>query len=170
MIYFNGLLSIFESLYLKDFNITDKLIKADIVVNPTSHSYMSGKTVILNIPGVNQNILEHLLTNGNKVISRIPGYKGNIEFIPYLEQPIFEIMWNGKTIQDIDCNNIDNLEDYEVDYPNLYFPKAINYKDTVVDGYPSALGYLLFQVGQDGVIENNIYNNLDIIKCKKGIL
>lgn len=168
MIYFNGLFSILESLYL-NINVTDKLINSTIIVNPNSASYTFGKTIILNMPGINENLIEKLINNGNTIISRIPGYNSKIKIVPYLEKVLFNINWNGKTEEYISMRNIEDI-DFEVNYPNLYFPKAKKYEDTLINNYPSALGILLYQVGMDNIINNKLFNNLDIIKCKKGIL
>ena len=168
MVYFNGVLSVFESIYL-GLKITDKLIYSDIVVNPISSSYLSGKTILLTIPGINPNIVNHLLNNGNSVISRIPGYDNRVKLVPYLEKPLFNIQWNGKIIDTISKDNIETDIDFEVDYPKVYFPNIKNPKNTVIDGYSTAIGYLLYQVGQDDIINNALFDNLDVIKCKKGI-
>lgn len=168
MILFNGLPSILESLYLGD-DITDKLTLSDIVVNPINSSYLSGKTIILNMPNLNKTVIENILNKGNTVVSRIPGYNSKIKVIPYLEKPLFNVFWNWKTEDKITGKNIDQV-DFQVDYPNIYFPKAKTWEDALVGGYPSALGILLHQVGQDNVINNKLFYNLDLQKIKKGIL
>lgn len=168
MILFNGLPSVLESLYLED-DITDKLTSSDIIVNPISSSYLTGKTIILNMPKISKNIIEEVLRKGNTVISRIPGYNPKIKVVPYLERPLFNIFWNWKIEDKISSENMD-LIDFQVDYPNIYFPKAKTWEDTMVGGFPSALGVLLHQVGQDNVINNKLYYNLDLQKVKKGFL
>lgn len=167
MIFFNGIYSVLEALYLQD-SLTDILIDSGIVVNPSNSSYLYGKTIILNQPDLDLGVLDRLLRSGSKVISRIPGYDSKIPVIPYLEKPIFNILWNGRVLKDL--SDLDDSGGIEVDWPRFYFPKILNPGKVLFQDCPSALGYLLFQVGQDNMINNKLFSDLDIEKCKKGCI
>ena len=106
MILFNGLPSILESLYLGD-DITDKLTLSDIVVNPINSSYLSGKTIILNMPNLNKTVIENILNKGNTVVSRIPGYNSKIKvpvassqpshffILSFFQRPVCRVDWGA---------------------------------------------------------------------------
>lgn len=119
------------------------------------------------MPGLDESVLIRL-SKTNKIITRIPGYSIG-EFQPYQETPLFNIVWNGR-VADLVCQeNAEDL-DFSVDFPKLYFPKALSFKDTSIENYPTALGYLLYQVGHNDIFNNKLFSDLDIIKCKKIVI
>jgi len=154
MIYFNGVDSLIESIYLQE-KLDDKVGMSDIFINPTGHiDYLVGRTVILTKPGIP---IDVLLKNKNKLISRVDYDNTSIKLQPYIKRIDFSVMWNGE-ILDWDGNEINPVMKKGI----LYFPKLKNIpNEELADekGNLTALGWVQWQVGEG--------STLDMIKTKK---
>lgn len=158
MIRLNGLPSILESIYL-DEPLTARLQDIGIEVNPVTLKYLSGKLVIINSRDY---VLGPDRGYGNTIISRISGIPGT-KYAPYLPRVYPRIMWNGMTIgpdQDID-------DYYIYESGTLYVPKIRDYQETGSD--LDWLGYLEYQVGYNFWPDPK-YQDLDILKCREGLI
>lgn len=167
MVYFNGLDSIIESIYLED-KLGNKVGDCNVFINPDNIKYLVGKVVIINsltYPAIN---IQSLIDNGNKVVSRIKTKIKEVFYQPYIIRVAPGIMYNGRTV----CGKISNdeiLQDYCY-FPDsvLYFPKLDpSYYDVMDDsGNLTALGWALHQVGVK-IRDDLSFQNLDIIKLGK---
>lgn len=164
MIYFSGLDSIIESLYL-DEKISDKIGGCDIIVNPEVETYLVRKTIILNSTSYDTSKIERLLKNKCTVISRTSDFEiSGVKVYPYLPRPNFHIQWNGDFYDiskgDIECS-FDGARNI------LFFPKLEGPKEEFISdsGELSYLGWAMYQVGQD--LKNSQFPDLDILKTKK---
>lgn len=172
MIYFSGLDSIIESIYLND-NLDNKVGTCEVFVNPDNVKYIVGKTVIINICDYPDSKLDILSSNGCHIISRIYSQREDIEVQPYILRLNFNVMWNGKVIEF--CNFLDDILDKDnciFDFENniLYFPKIINLGSTLKPkdeyGNLTVIGWVLQQVGIN-IKSQTVFENLDIIKTGK---
>lgn len=188
MIYFSGLDSIIESLYL-DERLGDKLGSCKIFINPVNISYLTGKVIIINKLRYPQTYVAELINNGNKVISRVFTDNNKVDFEPYILRPIFNLVWGGdevmvteEDIREIENNNNDKLTEklldrilescsYISDRNKLFFPKLIGkgVKKIATDdkGNLTAIGYSLQQVGVNIIKADTPFLDMDILKTKK---
>ena len=175
MIYFSGLDSIIESIYLND-EIDNKIGSCEVFINPDNVKYIIGKTVIINLCDYPNDKINILNSNGCHIISRVYNSRDDIEVQPYILRLNFSIMWNGRFIDT--CDSLDSLLDkdkctYDLENKILYFPKIKNIKQSlkVEDEYKNltVFGWALQQVGVN-LKNSTVFENLDIIKTKKTIL
>lgn len=188
MIYFSGLDSIIESLYL-DECLGDKLGSCKIFINPVNISYLTGKVIIINKLRYPQTYVAELINNGNKVISRVFTDNNKVDFEPYILRPIFNLVWGGdevmvteEDIREMDEDNSDKLTEklldrilescsYISDRNKLFFPKLIGKgvnKIAMDDkGNLTAIGYSLQQVGVNIIKADTPFLDMDILKTKK---
>lgn len=181
MIYFDGLGSIIESIYLNDVvNIKEKKVNSDNLcyVNPNSTKYLVGKTVIINTleyPTLN---IAELINNDCKIITRVlrPDFP-LLNFQPYILRVNPNIMWNGQIVDDF--KNLDKLyldgrcfldwENYTLTFPKIKDNSCLD-STAVVDslGNLSVLGWALQQVGVNIISSKDTpFCDLDIYKTKK---
>ena len=173
MIYFNGLNSVIESIYITD-NIDNKVGNCNVFVNPENVKYLTGKVIILNDPDYPESNIDILSSNGCHIISRTFRDREDLEVQPYILRLNFDIMWNGIVFNEISNTNLDSLLDkdmcrYDISNKILYFPKIFNtntYKTTDNYGNLTALGWALQQVGIS-IKQSTVFENLDIIKTGK---
>lgn len=163
------LASITEGLYL-GIEFTDNHKDFDIVVNPKNITYIIGKTVIINTFSYPKKNIEGLLQNRCRVISRVWIDDERILYDPYKVRINMGIMWNGEVIETLGEENlVESGVYFSMDSGVLFFPKIRAYRDRLgVKGEANYLGYLLHQVGQC-IFKDCPYQDLDIIKAKKGI-
>ena len=172
MIYFSGLDSIIESVYLED-NIDNKVGSCDAFINPENVKYLTGKTIIINTCSYPDSNLDVLNSNGCHIISRIYNSRDDVEVQPYILRLNFGIMWNGKIIGQ--CSSLDSIFDQDncmYEDQILYFPKInnlTNLNPTDEYGNLTALGWALQQVGIN-IKKSTVFENLDIIKTGKVML
>lgn len=172
MIFKDSLGAIIEAIYLGE-HISTIVGKCNIRVNPTFNryelEYTSGKTIILNMPGVEERTI-NILKDRNTIISRIEGYNSSIPVRPYIMRVNNKIRWNGETI---DCphgldwfRDVQEFSTSENQPLELYFPK-FNNPDNIRDSNNNltALGWALHQVGQN-LIDSPFFD-LDLIKTDK---
>lgn len=174
MIYLDGLNSIIECIYLNE-ELDDRQGSCDIFVNPSNAKYLIGKVIIINSLDYPIDNIKTLINNKCKIISRVRLKSDNsLEVKPYILRPYFDIMWNGKYIEEDRFNNPDSLfeDDYctfNLDY-KLYFPKVdkldniSNFLDE--EKNLTGIGWALQQVGVN-ILTNTPFINLDIVKLKK---
>lgn len=172
MIYFSGLDSIIESIYLSDI-LDNKVGPCGVFINPQNVKYLTGKTVILNMCDYPDNDIDTLVNNGCHVISRTYNKRDDIEVQPYIMRINPDIMWNGEILNEL-TENFDSILDkdickYDISKNTLYFPKIYKtgiYK--IEDEYHNltALGWALQQVGIN-IKQSTVFENLDIIKTGK---
>ena len=173
MIYFSGLDSVIESIYLGE-DLGNKVGECDIFVNPDRVSYIAEKVVIISTPTYSYDNIESLLGNGNKVISRVKVSGGSesedrIIFQPYIMRVCGNILFSGLMVPYSDSLLRDHCT-YDPDTCTLYFPK-LNVNDGEMpdledsNGNLSYLGWALHQVGQN--IGERRFMDLDIVKLKK---
>lgn len=173
MIYFSGLDSVIESVYLSD-SLDNKIGSCNVFINPSNIKYLTGKTVILNKSDYPDTMVDVLVSNGCHIISRTYNQHPDIEVQPYILRINFNILWNGMVLYDF-AGDLDSLLDkdkckYDTESGILYFPKIYNFEDTEVEdnyGNLTALGWALQEVGINIKKYNTIFNNLDIIKSGK---
>ena len=170
MIFLDGLNSIIESIYLGE-EISNKLGNSTIFVNPGNVKYVIGKIVIINELNYPSEKIETLLNNNCKLISRVYIDNQNIELAPYILKLDFNIMWNGRVLNNFDTMNKILEEDdcaFDVSSGVLYFPKMSYIPREAVDekGNLSSLGWVLQQTGVN-IKEDTPFKNLDILKTKK---
>lgn len=169
LIFGSDLGSLVESVYL-GIPYTDSQKNVDIFVNPTRITYIVGKTIIINRHDYPQDHIKILSQNNNKIISRV--WKENTIFDPYLPRVNFGIQWNGEILETIGEENIEvnNPIYFSMDSDTLFFPKTKYYRDSPgPKGEYNFIGYLLYQTGRN-LYKNSEFKNLDIIKCKKGLI
>lgn len=174
MIYFNGVESVIECVYLSE-DLDNKLGSCDVFINPTNVKYLTGKIVILNNPKYPESNIDILSSNGCKIISRTFRDRSDLEVQPYILRINECLEWNGMVLQDLQ-EDLDILLDkdicrYDINRGILYFPKIYktgNYKTTDDYGNLSGLGWALQQVGIN-IKRNTVFENLDIIKTGKVI-
>ena len=167
MVYFNGLESIIESIYLED-RLGNKIGDCNVFINPENTKYLVGKSVIINSLTYPVEHITELLDNGCKVVSRIKVDRRDIIFQPYIIRISLGIMYNGRIVTGkVDLEDI--LRDF-CSFPEstLYFPKLDPLCYNVMDkqGNLSGIGWALHQVGvriRDGLD----FQDLDIIKLGK---
>lgn len=174
MIYFEGLDSIIECVYLNE-TLGDKIGSCNIFVNPENIKYLSGRTVIINDYNYPQENIKQLLDNKCKVISRIFTDIDEVDVQPYITRINFYIMWNGRILNELEDLEKDETWDqgdcsFSLENYILYFPKIKIIKDDprIKDSFGnlSALGWALHQVGVN-LDEKTPFNNLDLLKTKK---
>ena len=170
MIYFEGLESIIESTYLHD-TIGNRVSEASTYVNPGSTKYLTGKVVIINSPTYPEESISELVTNGCEVVVRGKVGVEGVIIQPYILRLELRVMWNGRTITNLDIPLSDILRDYSSYDPDtgfLYFPKLpLNFPGLKwPDGELSCLGWVAQQVGVN-IKEDTIFRDLDILKTGK---
>lgn len=173
MIYFSGLDSIIESVYLSS-DLDNKIGGCDVFVNPINLKYLVGKVVILSDPDYPDSNIDVLSLNGCHIISRTYRSRDDIEVQPYILRLNFDAMWNGMVIQDLGELELDTLLDkdicrYDILKGVLYFPKIYKtgrYKTSDEYGNLSYLGWVLQQVGIN-IKQSSVFSNLDILKTGK---
>ena len=172
MIYFSGLDSIIESIYLSD-SLDNRVGSCEVFINPDNVKYIIGKTVIISICDYPDSKLDILSKNGCHIISRVYSPREDVEVQPYILRLNFSVMWNGRTLES--CDSIDSLLDkdnctYDLDTNVLYFPKIDKLSDSLKakDEYENltVVGWVLQQVGIN-IKPTTVFNNLDIIKTGK---
>lgn len=170
MIFLDGLNSIIESIYLNE-EISSKPGNSTIFINPGNVKYIIGKIVIISSIDYPSEKIEKLISNNCKIISRISTENPRVELAPYILRLDFNIMWNGRTINNFETMN-KILEDddcsFDIGSGILYFPKLSYIPQEAMDnlGNLSSLGWVLQQVGVN-VKEDTPFKNLDILKTKK---
>lgn len=174
MIYFEGLESIIECLYLED-NISSRPSNCDIFINPENITYMMGRTVIVNSCEYPEDNVKTLLSNGCHVISRIYFDIPGIDIRPYILKLNERIAWNGEILKKFsDFSELLEEDHCRFDLRNyrLYFPKlyGITAENKVMDDYGnlSCLGWVLQQVGVN-IKTDTPFVNMDVIKTQKYI-
>lgn len=172
MIYFEGLESIIECIYLED-SISSRPGSCDIFINPENITYMMGRTVIINSCEYPEENIRTLVDNGCKVTSRIYTDVEGVEVRPYILKLNDRIYWNGEVLKKFSDFSELLEEDYcRFDMKNykLYFPKIyeITSENRVMDDYGnlSCLGWVLQQVGVN-VKTDTPFVNIDVIKTQK---
>lgn len=171
MIYFSGLDSIIESVYLSE-ELDNKIGSCDIFINPSNVKYLIGKIIIINECDYPDSKLDILSKNGCHIISRVYSQREDVEVQPYILRINFGIMWNGKVLDS--CSSLDSILDkddckFDIETNTLYFPKIKNYsiiKSSDEYSNLTALGWVLHQVGVN-IKHNTVFENLDIIKTGK---
>lgn len=170
MIYYDGISSIIECVYLSE-TLGNRIGSCDIFVNPDSVSYMAGKIVIINTTDYPGERIDQAVKNNNKVISRVYYPNQGIEVSPYILRINLDIMWNGRFIES-EGNDLDDLLDsgdisYSLSDGILYFPK-LSTKSGLTDDYGNltSLGWALHQVGVNCKQDTPFYN-LDLVKTQK---
>lgn len=175
MIYFEGLESVIESVYITD-DLDNKVGGCDVFVNPLNVKYLTGKIVILNNPDYPDSSIDVLSRNGCHIISRTFRDRPDLEVQPYILRLNFDLMWNGMVLQDLGELDLDTLLDkdicrYDILGGVLYFPKIYNtgkYKTTDTYGNLTAIGWALQEVGIN-IKQSTVFENLDILKTGKVI-
>ena len=174
MIYFSGLDSVIESIYLGE-DLGNKVGECDIFVNPERVSYIADRVVIISSPSYPESSIETLLINGNKVISRVRVNKNSeitdettrsVLFQPYIMRVSGNIIFSGLVVPYSDSLLRDYCT-YDPDLCSLYFPKLSGKMPDLMDdlGNLSYLGWALHQVGQN--TGESCFKDLDIVKLKK---
>lgn len=182
MIYFSGLDSIIESLYLEE-NLGDKIGSCKIFINPVNISYLTGKVIIINRLRYPQSSVAELINNGNKVISRVFTDNNKVDFEPYILRPMFNLVWGGDEVLIGEEETRDNILTEKLldrilescsfisDRQKLFFPKLVGNGVTniAVDekGNLTAIGYSLQQVGVNIIKADTPFLDMDILKTKK---
>lgn len=183
MIYFSGLDSIVESLYLEE-SLGDKLGSSKIFINPVNISYLTGKVIIINQLRYPQDSVATLINNGNKVISRIKftDFYKEVNFEPYILRPDFNLMWGGDEIEIRENEVLEGMTEklldkilescsFISDRQKLFFPKlkgnGVNHIAIDSENNLTFIGYALQQVGVNIVKTNTPFLDLDILKTKK---
>ncbi len=172
MIYFSGLDSIIESIYLSD-DLDNKIGSCDVFINPQNVKYLTGKTIILSMCDYPDSKIDILSSNGCHIISRIYSPREDIEVQPYILRLNFNIMWCGKIINKLE-GELDSVLDkdnckYDIADRVLYFPKIYDtgiYRITDEYHNLTALGWALQQVGIN-IKQTTVFENIDIIKTGK---
>ena len=168
MIYFDGISSVLESVYLNE-RLGNKSSGCNVFVNPENTTYIAGKIVIINTTDYPEEKLKELLRNGCKVISRVYNDNPEVMVHPYILRVDTNIQWNGREL--IGGKPKEVLENGLMDYDSgvCYFPKlpAVDKKD-IVDPYGNLtiFGWALQQVGQN-ILPGSEFSNLDLVKTKK---
>lgn len=186
MIYFSGLDSIIESLYLDEI-LDDKVSSCNIFVNPENVSYLTGKIIIINNIDYPLPSIKTLINNRNKIISRInlinkdSFVESNIKINPYVIRPVFNIMWGGDDIEVEQEEVLNGISDsvfdrilegcnYVPEKRKLFFPKlhgsGIKRISVDEDGNLTSIGYSLQQVGVN-ITYNTPFIDMDVLKTKK---
>lgn len=177
MIYFEGLNSIIESVYLEE-PLGNKLSSCKVFINPENITYLVGKTIIINKVSYPAEKIDTLLRNNCKIISRVWLDSDRVEIQPYILRINFNVMWNGRDIDDPEGNLIlrlfeKDLCNYSLDEQVLYFPRVniSHSSDLIIDSYGNltGLGWALQQVGEN-IKTDTPFCNLDLIKSKKVVL
>jgi len=173
----NTLYCISEGMYLGE-KFSDRFGNSDILINPLSIKYVTGKCIIINQPNYPKENIDILRSNGgNTIISRVKldYMPEDVEFDPYEIQVELSVMWNGMYIcvNNLDINEItqklENSIIFSEDRTELYFPKLLNIKEELIrdsEGNITALGWLLHQVGIN-TAKNSVFQDLDALKIQK---
>lgn len=176
MIYFEGLSSIIESIYLNDL-ISNKLNHENVYyVNPDNIKYLVGKNIIINTVEYPVEKILQLLKNDCNVISRVyfPELK-ELNVQPYILKIHKNIMWNGQYVdkyKDLNKLYLDNQCHLDWEHYTLTFPKIKPEvceeitKLTDLKGNLTVLGWALQQVGVN-IITDTLFCNLDLYKLGK---
>lgn len=175
MIYFTGLDSFIEAVYLESEGLETRVGHSNIHVNPDNTTYLTGKTIIINILDYPKEKIQELLKNRCIVISRVSCDIPEVLVQPYILRPNFYIMWNGKQLG-WEGSSFQEFQEYIVgedhcslDFENIsiYLPK-IKGCGGVMDslGNMTCLGWALQQIGVNIKIDTP-FVDLDIIKTKK---
>lgn len=181
-IYNNGLEAVIEATYLGE-GVVGKTGKSNIEVNPRgSIGYIVGKLVILTNPFCQDEVIDELLRNGNKVISRVAGYGSKVPLHPYILRPNFSVMWNGETYE---CprevsgelkaflgwfGGTDSFPINQESGVELFLPKITGMQSPLIydrEGNLTALGWAMHQVG---INYGKTFKDMDILKTKKVIM
>ena len=147
--------SITESLYL-GIPLTENIREYNVIVNPSSITYVIRKTVILNNHNYPKENIEILRKNECKIISRFYIPRDDVEYSPYLLRMIPEIVWNGQV----------DPESWTFYSGKLGFPKIQGEVWRGEKGEPDYLGFLAHQVGIH--VYPGPYQDLDLVKIGKG--
>ena len=102
MIYFEGLESIIECIYLED-SISSRPNTCDIFVNPENITYMMGRTVIINSCEYPEDNIRTLVNNRCRVISRVYFGVPGIEVRPYILKLNDRIIWKVDDYGNLSC-------------------------------------------------------------------
>lgn len=175
MIYFSGIDSFIETAYLEE-ELDTRIGASGIVVNPENVSYLTGKTIIINILDYPVAKLEAPKKNNCTLISRITGYPEYVNFQPYILKPEYSVIWNGRTVEWKGGSSFEDLSGYlfeedlcsfDLDKLRLYFPKIrVESGKTDQSGNLTCLGWALQQIGVN-VVTDTPFVDLDILKTKK---
>lgn len=174
MIYFEGLESIIECLYLEE-SINNRPNNCNIFVNPENIKYLMGKIVIINSCEYPEDNIKILVENGCHVISRIYVDIPGVEIRPYILKLSDRVYWNGRVMEKFaDFSELieEDLCTFDAKNYKLYFPKlyGITAENRVEDDYGnlSCLGWVLQQVGINVKSESDtIFTNIDVLKTGK---
>lgn len=160
MIRFDGIASILESIYLSE-DLTTKLQNITIEVNPESLKFLSGRLVIINSRDY---VLSTDRGYGNTIISRVSSDDPGVIYVPYIPRILPKVRWSGMTVS----SKEEAIESFYYDSGYLYFPKIHGYFSESADNL-DYLGYLQYQVGYN-FYEDSPFRDLDILKCREGLI
>lgn len=168
----SDLASIVEELYL-GVSRTEVNRGYTTLVNPSSVSYVIGKSIIINSLNYPRQKIMTLLENGCNVVSRVwleDDIMKSIRYCPYLIRANQRIMWSGETIDTLGEEDLEYADVYySFDSQTLFFPKVMSPRSCVgPKGELNCIGYLLHQVGQN-INEQTEIKDLDIVKTEKGV-
>lgn len=176
MVYFSGLLSIIESIYLNE-PLKDTVGSCKIFINPENIHYLTGKIIIINELNYPKERIEVLIKNNCKIISRVNIKNNSIEFQPYILRLCLNVVWNGITL---DLSNTDTDKFLERILDNcsyitedniLLFPKLVGddrLSSLIFDenNNLTSIGWAQQQVGIN-LKKDTSFIDLDIVKTKK---
>lgn len=168
MVYYSGLDSIIESLYLEE-NFIESIKNSNIIVNPSEKlfPYLYGKVIIINHMFYPIEWIKKL-TDKNRVITRLDfSIQGTI-YNPYESRLNPRIYPNNESVDSVDESTYDEVE-FRYDGENLYYPSPIEFTNYSDGKSLTVLGYLLYQIGYN-LIEDTLFKNLDVIKLKNGLI
>jgi len=173
MIYFEGLESVAEAIYLSE-SLSNRFGDCNIFVNPSRITYLVGKLIIINMPDYPKEDLETLLSQNCKVISRVWLDDARVEFSPYILRIDKNILWNGKDMEEYPKGGLqemleNDLCSFSLDDYVLYFPRISHGNTLDSKGNLTVLGWVLQQTGCN-LRRNTPFINLDLLKSKKIVL
>lgn len=165
MILFSGLDSVLESIYT-DNQLTERMSNVDILVNPESITYLTGKICILTKKHKNLDLLGR---NGNTIITRVRCNEGpGIIYDPYIPKVFSRIVWNGDYVRALTKGTYDKIEfSYNTYTGILSYPKPREYfQEREETGELNSFGYLLYQLGEN-LFQDSVFQDIDLIKIGK---
>ena len=176
MIYFEGLDSVIESIYLDD-ELGNKVGECSVFINPENTRYLIGKVVIVNSLSYPSSKVIELLDNRNTIVRRVKPEDAELEkgviLQPYILRYNDKNQYSGKEVyKATGLENLDILRDYcslDSETGVLYFPKlyGLEYERTVDrEGNLSSLGWALQEIGVN-IKTDTPFRNLDVLKLKK---
>lgn len=148
MVYNTGFSSVVESKYL-GLGLTHKLIKASVVVNPKpTMRYLSGKTIIINLPmGITKEFIL-ALKRRNEVILRFPMFDFE-EYEPYSLEPVNTITYSNVSSSTPAFEKGFDFTNYKDDeYSDLIYVDSFSYiSNEVYNESLTVIGFTCHQIG-----------------------